>query len=129
MRIGEAAAAAGMTAKTLRFYEERSLLSAVDRAPNGYREYSQEIVGRLEFIRRGRTAGLTLDQIGDILSIRDNGQAPCVHVQDLLVKRLGDLDAQIAELIALRATIADFHEASVAGDPADCDPASICSYL
>ncbi|KAA0973090.1 heavy metal-responsive transcriptional regulator [Paeniglutamicibacter gangotriensis] len=129
MRIGETAAAAGMTAKTLRFYEDRGLLPAVGRAPNGYRDYAQETVSRLEFIRRGRTAGLTLAQIGDILSVRDIGQAPCVHVRDLLAQQLHDLDARIAELTALRATVAEFHDAATAGDPAACDPERICSYL
>jgi MerR family transcriptional regulator, copper efflux regulator len=129
MRIGETAAAAGMTAKTLRFYEDRGLLPAADRAPNGYRDYPQEAVSRLEFIRRGRTAGLTLAQIGDILSVRDIGQAPCTHVEELLAKQLRDLDARIAELSALRATVAEFHDAAAAGDPAACDPKRICSYL
>ncbi|HEY1158836.1 MAG TPA: heavy metal-responsive transcriptional regulator [Arthrobacter sp.] len=129
MRIGETAAAAGLTAKTLRFYEDRGLLPAADRAPNGYRDYSEETVSRLEFIRRGRTAGLTLAQISDILSVRDLGQAPCVHVTDLLANQLRDLDAQIAELTALRATVAEFHDAAAAGDPAACDPERICSYL
>ncbi len=129
MRIGETAAAAGMTTKTLRFYEDRGLLPAADRAPNGYRDYAQETVDRLEFIRRGRTAGLTLAQIGDILSVRDIGQAPCLHVRDLLAKQLRDLDARIAELIALRATVAEIHDSAVAGDPAACDPQRICSYL
>ena len=129
MRIGETAAAAGLTAKTLRFYEDRGLLPAAARRPNGYRDYAQETVSRLEFIRRGRTAGLTLAQIGDILSVRDNGQAPCVHVRDLLAKQLRDLDARIAELTPLRATVAEFHDAAAAGDPAACDPERICSYL
>lgn len=129
MRIGETAAAAGMTVKTLRFYEDRGLLPAADRAPNGYRDYARETVSRLEFIRRGRTAGLTLAQIGDILSVRDVGQAPCVHVRDLLAQQLHDLDARIAELTALRATVAAFQDAAAAGGPAACDPERICSYL
>ena len=129
MRIGETAAAAGLTAKTLRFYEDRGLLPEADRAPNGYRNYTQETVSRLEFIRRGRTAGLSLAQIGDILSVRDIGHDPCIHVRDLLAKRLSDLDAQIAELTTLRTTVAEFHDAAAAGDPADCDPERICSYL
>ncbi|MDI3196350.1 heavy metal-responsive transcriptional regulator, partial [Pseudarthrobacter sp. AL07] len=126
MRVGETAAAAGLTAKTLRFYEARGLLPAAERAPNGYRDYPHETVSRLEFIRRGRTAGLTLAQIGDILSIRDIGQAPCVHVTDLLAKQLRDLDTQIAELTALRANVAELHHAAAAGDPAACDPERIC---
>lgn len=129
MRIGETAAAAGMTVKTLRFYEDRGLLPVADRAPNGYRDYAPEMIGRLEFIRRGRTAGLTLAQIGEILSVRDIGEAPCIHVRDLLAEKLDDLDVRIEELTALRATVAEFHSVAVAGDSTDCDPARICSYL
>lgn len=129
MRIGEVAEAAGMTAKTLRFYENRGLLPAADRAPNGYRDYARDTVTRLEFIRRGRTAGLTLAQIGDILSIRDVGQAPCIHMRDLLGRQLSESDNQIAELTALRATVAEFHDTAAAGDPASCDPERTCSYL
>ncbi|MEQ4520985.1 heavy metal-responsive transcriptional regulator [Pseudarthrobacter sp. B907] len=129
MRIGETAAAAGVSAKTVRFYEDRGLLPAADRASNGYRDYGQETVSRLEFIRRGRTAGLTLSQISDILAVRDTGQAPCVHVKDLLAQQLHDLDARIAELTALQATVAAYHDAAAAGDPAACDPERICTYL
>ncbi len=67
MRIGETAEAAGMTAKTLRFYEDRGLLPAVERDPNGYRDYGREELVRLDFIRRARMAGLTLAQIQDVL--------------------------------------------------------------
>lgn len=129
MRIGEAAAAAGTTTKTLRFYEGRGLLPPAGRAANGYRDYTAETITRLEFIRRGRAAGLNLAQIGDILAIRDHGSAPCAHVRDLLAGQLAGLDAQIAELTALRAAVAEFHDTAAAGDPADCDPDQICSYL
>jgi Predicted transcriptional regulators len=129
MRIGEAAAAASMTAKTLRFYEDRGLLPAADRAPNGYRDYSDETVSRLQFIRRGRIAGLALAQIREILLVRDAGTAPCQHVRQLLAKEIADLDTQIAELTSLRAAVAEFHDTAVAGDPAQCDPELICSYL
>ena len=129
MRIGEAAAAAGMTTKTLRFYEDRGLLPPAERAANGYRDYAGEAITRLEFIRRGRASGLTLAQIGEILALRDRGSAPCTHVRDLLAGQLADIDAQIAELTALRAAVAEFHDTAAAGDPADCDPGQICSYL
>lgn len=129
MRIGEVAAAAGMTTKALRFYEAEGLLPSPERAPNGYREYGETTVDRLQFIRRGRAAGLNLAQIRDILRLRDVGSAPCRHVSALLSKELDSLDAQIAELTALRATVAGFYETTIAGDPAKCDPELICSYL
>lgn len=129
MRIGETADVAGMTAKTLRFYEDRGLLPPPERAANGYREYGQDALGRLDFIRRARTAGLTLTQIKDILRVRGSGDAPCGHVRELLARRLSELDARIAELTALRATVAGFHQDVAAADPGGCDPEAICSYL
>lgn len=129
MRIGEVAAASGMTTKTLRFYEVSGLLPETERAANGYRDYGAGIPARLDFIRRSRTAGLTLAQIRDILQIRDVGEAPCRHVRDLLARQLADLDRQIEELVALRKTVAEFYDAASEPDPAGCDPARICSYL
>ena len=95
MRIGELAAAAGTTTKTLRFYEEQGLLPQAPRTPAGYRDYGPNTASRIAFIHRGQAAGLTLAQVRQILDIRDDGQAPCGHVQDLLDSRLADLDEQI----------------------------------
>lgn len=94
-----------------------------------YGNAGHETVMRLDFIRRSRGAGLTLNQISGILRIRDAGQAPCIHVRDLLAKQLMDLDWQIAELVALRSTIARTHDTAAAPNPATCDPERICSYL
>ena len=129
MRIGEAAQRTGMTAKTLRFYEERGLLPHADRAANGYRDYGEDMMTRLDFIRRSRSAGLALPQIHDILRVHDAGQTPCTHVRDLLSKQLADLDQQISEMTALRTTVAEFHDVIAAADPAACDADRICSYL
>lgn len=129
MRIGETADAAGMTAKTLRFYEDRGLLPPTERAANGYREYGQDSLSRLDFIRRARAVGLTLAHIQDILQLRDSGDAPCTHVRDLLAHRPVELDTRITELTALRATVADFYQDVAAADPARCEPDEICSYL
>jgi MerR family copper efflux transcriptional regulator len=129
MRIGEAAAAAGMTTKALRFYEERGLLPHVGRSDSGYREYTPATVSRLEFIRRSKDAGLCLAQIKEILQIRDAGHAPCEQVRDQLTQQLQALDRQIAELTALRTTVAELHRTVTAADPEACDSARICSYL
>ena len=60
MRIGELAAATGTTTKSLRFYEQAGLLPPPARSAAGYRDYTPASVARLEFIRRGQRAGLTL---------------------------------------------------------------------
>lgn len=128
VRIGEAASAAGTTTKALRFYEDRGLLAA-KRASNGYREYDDDTLARLEFIHRGRAAGLTLSQIREVLALRDRGTTPCAHVQDLLGEQLATLDRQLAELQALRATVAGLQATVSAADPAACEPGRVCSYL
>src|SRR6266849_9587413 len=117
MRIGELARATGTTAKTLRFYEDGGLLQPASRTHSGYRDFGPDAVDRLDFIRRGQAAGLTLAQVKQILQIRDGGQPPCEHVRDLLATRLADLDTQIAQLHELRETIARLGEAATHSDP------------
>ena len=129
MRIGELAAATGTTTKTLRFYEDSGLLQPSGRTATGYRQYTEDGVARLDFIRRGRAAGLTLAQIREVLDVRDQGHTPCRHVEELLATRLRALDAQIADLQALRATVAQLHDAASTGDPDTCAAEQVCRYL
>ena len=129
MKIGELAAATGTTTKTLRFYDASGLLPPSGRTTNGYRDYGPDALDRLDFIRRGRAAGLTLAQVKEVIDIRSGGQAPCTHVTDLLAHRLSDLDRQITDLTALRATVAQLHHAAQACEPSTCQPDSICRYL
>lgn len=129
MLIGEVASAVGMTPKTLRFYEEQGLLPPAERSPNGYRQYGEDSVARLDFIARGRAAGLSVSQIRNILAVSEPDNAPCAHVRDVLAGQLADLDLKIAQLTALRAGVAASYEAVAAGDPAACDQSKVCSYL
>ncbi len=129
MRIGELARVTGTTTKTLRFYEDSGLLQPAARTPSGYRDYTDEAVKRLDFIRRGRAAGLTLAQIRDIIDLREAGTAPCRHVRDLLDARLTNLDQQIADLQALRETVAHLRDDAAHANPADCHPEQVCRYL
>ncbi len=129
VRIGEAAAAAGTSTKALRFYEAAGLLPPPERTSAGYRDYPAEILSRLDFIRRSQRAGLTLAAIREVLEIRDGGAAPCGHVQQLLTRRLADLDRQITDLLALRTTVTELHAGAATAEPETCDPDAVCRYL
>ena len=129
MRIGELAAASGTTTKTLRFYEECGLFPRTGRAANGYRDYGPEALGRLDFIRRGRAAGLTLAQIRDVIDIRDAGDAPCHHVYQLITARLADIDRQIADLDVLRAALIHRRDQAGEADPSTCPADTVCRYV
>lgn len=121
MRIGELARHTGTTAKSLRFYESQGLLPEPARTRSGYRDYPASAVGRVSFIREAQHAGFTLRQIGQILHIRDRGQAPCAHVGQLIDQRLAEVQQRIAELQQTRAVLQELARRTRALDPADCD--------
>ena len=127
MRIGEAAGQAGVTAKTVRFWEDQHLLPPPVRTAAGYRDYDPAIVERLAFIRHAQAAGLTLEHIRQVLDVRDSGQAPCVHVTGLIAERLGVVEARLAELTRTRDQLVVLAARAAAQDPADCQ--GYCSII
>jgi MerR family Zn(II)-responsive transcriptional regulator of zntA len=129
VRIGELAASAGTTTKTLRFYEKSGLLPQTERSTNGYRDYGPEALSRLDFIRRGRVAGLTLAQIREVIDIRETGDAPCDHVFQLMTARVVDIDRQIAELAVLRAALIQRRDQARDADPSTCPAEAVCRYV
>jgi DNA-binding transcriptional MerR regulator len=129
MKIGELAARSGITAKAIRFYEQAGVLPEPGRTPGGYRDYGEDFVERLEFVRRAQAAGLTLKQAGQILAVRDGGQAPCEHVQDLLARRLAEVRAHIAELVTLEQHLQALLDNAHSATPAAHDAAGVCWIL
>src|SRR5258708_12410315 len=93
MRIGEAAGHAGVTAKTIRFWEDQHLLPAPARTAAGYRDYDPGIVERLAFIRHAQAAGLTLEHIRQVLAIPDGRHPPSPPAPRLLPPPLRELHA------------------------------------
>lgn len=102
MQIGQLAAQFDLNTKTIRYYESVGLLPEPPRNESGYRQYDTDDVDRLGFIRRAQQLGLSLNDICEILSFRDDGQAPCGHVVTLLQRNAHDLDRRISQLQALR---------------------------
>ncbi|MEU3848078.1 heavy metal-responsive transcriptional regulator [Micrococcus terreus] len=116
MRIGELAEAAGLSTDTIRYYEKAGLLPPTARTPGGYRAYGPEAVDRLHFIQGAQRLGLRLEDIGNLLTIRDTGTCPCEPAADFLTRRLAEVDAQIQRLEALRTEMVTMLEGLPAGD-------------
>jgi DNA-binding transcriptional MerR regulator len=127
MKIGEIANQAGVPAKTIRFWEDQHLVPEPARTPTGYRNYDPEILERLTFIRHAQAAGLTLEQIRQVLDIRGDGDAPCVHVTAIVTERLAEVESRISELTRTRDQLVDLAERAAAQDPADCH--GYCSII
>jgi len=103
--VGEAARAAGVTARAVRLYESKGLVPASDRTGSGYRVLTDEHVEALEFIRRARSLGLSLDAIAEVLDIAASGEPCCDRTKALLAQRVVEIDAAITDLQRLRATV------------------------
>ncbi len=127
VKIGELAAASGVPAKTIRFWESTGLVPEPLRTPSGYRDYSAETADRLAFIRRSQAAGFTLGQIRQVLDISDGGEPPCEHVAALVADRLAEVEARLRELRATKRTLLELSARAASQDPADCE--GFCSIL
>ena len=129
MKIGDVARLTGASTKTIRFYEDSGLLPPPARTPSGYRDYGSEIVDRLRFIHRGQAAGLTLQEVRQILTVHDRGDAPCGHVRQVLHSRLDQVRAQLAELVALEGHLQTLLDHAEQGAPTEHDESAVCWIL
>lgn len=129
MRIGELAALAEVSTKTLRYYEQIGLLAPVARRPSGYRDYTPELLDRLSFIRAAQAVGLTLGEIREVVAFRDLGKPPCAQVLELIERRRGELDGRIRELQRLSGELDRLARRARTLDPADCPPDKVCHLI
>ena len=129
MRIGELAEQAGISTKAIRYYEQIGILAPPARTASGYRSYDPSALGRLGFVRAGQAVGLTLGEIRQVIAFRDNGQAPCAHVTELLQRHAAGLDQRIRELQQLRGELGQLAERAATLDPEQCPPERVCHLI
>lgn len=120
MQIGEASRATGVSAKMIRHYESIGLIPAADRRDSNYRDYGAEDVHRLGFIRRARDLGFSIDEIRDLLKLWGDRRRSSRNVKKLTLDHIAELDAKIALLGEMRATLAHLAECCDGGDRPDC---------
>lgn len=132
LRIGELAARVGATTDTVRYYEKLGLLGPPSRSEGGYRLYTQEELGRLQFIRRAKLLDLSLDEIRDLLGVAEEGECRPLRSQvaELLRRKIVACEVKLAELNDFKASLEeryrltlqsqDLPACSCATFPADC---------
>ncbi|MET3715800.1 Cd(II)/Pb(II)-responsive transcriptional regulator [Pseudomonas sp. PvP001] len=102
MKIGELAKITDCQVETIRYYERESLLPPPARSDGNYRLYTQAHVERLTFIRNCRILDMTLDEIRNLLTLRDSPQDQCQSVNDLIDEHIHHVKARIDGLVALQ---------------------------
>lgn len=105
MQIGTLSERTGLTRDSLRFYEKRGLLQA-RRSANGYRDYPEEAVQWLGYVRTAQQLGFTLAEIAADLPLLTQGEDAGPVLRATLARKLADIDARIAALQGLRGELA-----------------------
>jgi MerR family copper efflux transcriptional regulator len=99
------------------------------RTASGYRGYAVEAVDRVRFVKTAQQAGLSLRQIGEIIAVREQGEAPCAHVAALVDARLRDIEQRLVELRSLRRQLRELRERVKTLDAATSASEDVCSAV
>lgn len=120
MNIGEAAAATGVSAKMIRYYESIGLVPATQRTDSGYRIYGDRDLHTLRFIRRARDLGFSLEQIKGLLSLWQDKERASAAVKSIALAHVSELNQRIRELTEMRDTLASLASCCHGDERPDC---------
>ncbi|MGR6035337.1 MAG: Cu(I)-responsive transcriptional regulator [Candidatus Nitrosoglobus sp.] len=118
--ISKAAAQSGISPKTIRYYEDIGLIYPPQRTRNGYRYYDQATIHTLQFIKRARGLGFSIEECRDLLSLYKNQSRASADVKNLAKERVADLNAKIAELAGMRTTLIQLIDRCHGNERPDC---------
>lgn len=105
--IGELAVRSGCKVPTIRYYEGIGLIDPSPRTEGGHRQYREEDVRRLVFVRRSRELGFTLEAVKSLLGLAGDGDQSCTEVDAIASEHLTEIDGKIQSLAAMRDALAD----------------------
>ena len=112
MTIGRVARSAGVNVETVRYYQRVGLVAEPPKPRQGYRLYPSQAVDRITFIKRAQRLGFSLDEIGELLELRDGH---CADVRTRAEDKRAQIIGQIRDLQALRETLDTLINACRAG--------------
>jgi len=117
--IGEAARRTGLPAKTIRYYEEIGLVRP-RRSANGYRAFGPTELHELAFTQRARALGFSIEECRALLALYRDKSRASGEVKAIARDHLAQIDAKIADLTAMRETLAHLIESCAGDDRPDC---------
>jgi Hg(II)-responsive transcriptional regulator len=122
--IGQVARQAGVGIETIRFYEREGLLEEPARRVSGYRQYPEQVVQRIHFIKRTQRLGFSLKEIMELLLLRVDAQTSCEEVKQRTEAKIAEVERKLVELQRMRQALL-----KVASLCTGQGPASACPML
>ncbi len=120
MNIGQLSAASGVSANMIRHYETIGLIPKPPRSEPGYRRYQQNDVQVLSFVRRARAVGFATEEIRSLVAMWLDRCRPAREVRAIAERHLATVEARIAELKVIAATISHLVAHCHGGDRPEC---------
>jgi Cu(I)-responsive transcriptional regulator len=120
MWIGEAAAQAGVNVQTLRYYERRGLLPRAPRRTSGYREFPDDAVRVVRFIKRAQELGFTLGEVEELLRLRHESRRDRGRIRAVADRRVHQIDRKITELLAMKKALSHLIHCCRDGTALEC---------
>jgi MerR family transcriptional regulator, copper efflux regulator len=120
MNIGHASDRSGVPAKTIRYYESIGLIPPADRTGGNYRDYDDSAVRILQFLKRARAFGFTIDDCRELMSLYRDRNRSSADVKAIAQRRVEQIEAKILELKALRDTLGHLVERCHGDERPDC---------
>jgi len=120
MRIGAAADRAGVNVQTLRYYERRGLLPRLPRRASGYREFHDDAVRIVRFIKRAQDLGFSLDEVEELIRLRGEKRRDRARVRAVAERRVRQIDRKLAELSAMKHALSHLLHCCRQGSTLEC---------
>ncbi len=107
LTIGQVAKKAGVNVETIRYYERLGYIPKPPRPRSGYRQYSEETVNRIQFIKRAQKLGFTLKEISELLSLKVDSGNTCADVKRRAEAKITDIEEKIHNLQGIKKALAE----------------------
>ncbi len=120
MNIGAAANAAGLPVKTVRYYADIDLVAPRGRTAAGYRDYSEDELSKLIFVRRARAFGFSIEETRELISLYEDRNRSSADVKSIASAHLEEVEQKMLDLMALRDELAHLVKACRGDDRPDC---------
>ncbi|MBB6558737.1 Cu(I)-responsive transcriptional regulator [Acidovorax soli] len=120
MNIGDAAKAAGVSAKMIRHYEQTGLLPEAVRSDSGYRLYGEREISVLRFIRQSRRLGFSMPQIAELIGQWGDAARSSRQVKAIAERHLQDLQQKLQEIVEMKSALEQLVAVCAGDDHADC---------
>jgi MerR family copper efflux transcriptional regulator len=120
MNIGEASERSGVSAKMIRYYESVGLLPSAARRANGYRDYGDQEVSVLQFVRRTRDLGFPLEEVATLLALWSDKKRPSREVKNLAEAHIANLERRIREMRVVMKTLRGLAQHCRGDERSDC---------